>query len=372
MSSLRTACILVFVVIVAAPAAGQDDVITRARAAAAAGRRTDALAMLEAHLAETPRDVDARLVYGLVLSWEGRYDEARVALQQVLAQASGYTDARVALMNVEYWSGRSTEAREQAERVLSTSPGNPTARAVRDRLAAAARPWWASTTYTVDSFDDGREPWQEIALSLTRRTPVGSAVFRATQAARFGVDDQLFEGEFYPRFRPGTYAFIGVGVATTRELYPEYRAAVDLYQSLGRGWEVSGGARYLAFDTPTTIYVGTVTKYVGNWMLTGKVYAVPAENDLGSTSYYGGCRRYYGSDGTSYGGLSYGHGFSRDEIRDVADLTTLNSDTIRAEFDHLFGGRLRVFGYGSTSRQERVNLPVLWQVGVSGGLSVQF
>ena len=194
----------------------------------------------------------------------------------------------------------------------------------------------------------------------------------ARRRRRFGLDDQLFEAEFYPRFRPGTYAFLGAGVAATKDLYPEYRLAFDLYQSLGRGWEVSGGARYLAFDTPTTIYVGTVTKYVGNWMLTGKVYAVPAENAPGSTSYYGGFRRYYGSDGTSYVGLNYGHGFSRDEIRNVADLTTLDSDTIRAEFDHLVGGRLRVSGTGGTSRQERANLPVLWQFSVSGGLSVQF
>jgi len=372
--SLRTTCILVFVVIViaAAPAAGQDDVITRARAAAAAGRRTDALAMLEAHLAEAPRDVDARLVYGLVLSWEGRYDEARAALQQVLAQTPTYTDARVALMNVEYWSGRSTEAREQADRILSTNPGNTTARAVRDRLAAAARPWWVQTTYSFDSFSDDRDPWQEVALSITRRTAVGSVIVRATQSARFGLDDQLFEGEFYPRFRPGTYAFVGVGFSSNAELYPDYRVAGDLYQSLGRGWEVSGGARYLNFETPTKIYVGTLTKYIGNWMLTGKVYAVPAENDLNSTSYYGGFRRYFGGDGTSYWGASYGHGFSREEIRDVADLTTLHSDTIRAETDQLVGGRMRLWINGGSSRQERVALPVLWQISVSAGFSVQF
>ena len=110
--------------------------------------------MLETHLAETPRDVDARLLYGLVLSWEGRYDEARPVLQQVLAQAPGYTDARVALMNVEDWSGHSAEAQEQAEQILASDPGNVTARAVHDRLEAAARrggrppamPWTPSMT----------------------------------------------------------------------------------------------------------------------------------------------------------------------------------------------------------------------------------
>ena len=97
----------------------------KAREAATSGRRAEALTMLEAHLDRTPRDVDARLLYGLVLSWEGRYDEARPVLQQVLAQAPAYTDARVALMNVEYLvgplqrsagTGRSDSGRQPGQR----------------------------------------------------------------------------------------------------------------------------------------------------------------------------------------------------------------------------------------------------------------
>ena len=71
----------------------------------------------------------------------------------------------------------------------------------------------------------------------------------------------------------------------------------------------------------------TLSKYLGNWMFTGKVYHVPAERDLDSTSYHGGFRRYFGGDGTSYTGLTYSHGISR-EIRSVEDLTTLNGDTV--------------------------------------------
>jgi len=76
---------------------------------------------------------------------------------------------------------------------------------------------------------------------------------------------------------------------------------------------------------------------------TGKVYHVPAERDLDSTSYHGGFRRYFGGDGTSYTGLTYSHGISR-EIRSLEDLTTLNGDTVRGEFDVLSGQRFRIFG----------------------------
>src|SRR5262249_33779930 len=174
----------------AARVSAQDDVLTRARAEATSGRRGEALAMLEAHLAEAPRDVDARLLYGLVLSWEGRYGEARPALEQVLAQAPDYTDARVALMNVEYWSRPSAAAREQADRILAKNPGNPTARAVREKLDAANRPWWANTSYTLDAFNDGTDPWHELMFYLTRRTQAGTAIVRISVAQRFGQTDQ--------------------------------------------------------------------------------------------------------------------------------------------------------------------------------------
>ena len=150
-ASLFLSCLL------AAPlcAAGQDDILTKARAAATSGHRAEALRMLQAHLTEAPRDVDARLLYGLVLSWEGRYDEARPVLQQVLTQAPAYTDARVALMNVEYWSGHSAEALEQADRILASSArqrhrpcrsrshrgGEPSVVGRHDVLARRVRRW---------------------------------------------------------------------------------------------------------------------------------------------------------------------------------------------------------------------------------------
>jgi YaiO family outer membrane protein len=355
----------------AAPASGQDDVLVKAREVARSGQRAEALTMLETRLAAAPQDVDARLLYGLVLSWERRYEDARPVLQQVLTQAPEYTDARVALMNVEYWSGRSTEALEQANRILAGEPGNPTARAVHDRLEAAARTWWATTSYTLDVFNDDSDPWQEFSVYVTRKTPVGPVIVRGNHATRNEEGDHLIEFEFYPRFRPGTYAYVSTGIASEHSLYPGYRVLFDLYQAIGRGFEVSGGVRHLEFDDPTQVYVATLSKYVGNWMFTGKVYQVPAEGDLDSTSYHGGFRRYFGGDGTSYTGVTYSHGVSR-EIRSLEDLRTLNGDTVRGEFDVLSGKRLRIFGALATGRQERTARSPLWQTTIYSGLSLQF
>ncbi len=95
-------CVLLVCALTTGRASAQDDVISRARAASAEGRRAEALMLLEDHLADSPQDVDARLTYGLMLSWDGKFAQARTQLQRVLATSPDYGDAKVALMNVEY------------------------------------------------------------------------------------------------------------------------------------------------------------------------------------------------------------------------------------------------------------------------------
>jgi YaiO family outer membrane protein len=349
-----------------------DQVVASARESAVAGNRPEALASLERHLADAPRDVDARLLYGLILSWEGRYEEARRELDRVLIQAPGYDDARVALMNVAWWSGDRRSARDAADTILARTPGNQSARTVRDWLDAASRPWSVGINYANDSFSDNRSVWQEVAASITRMTPRGSVIVRATEARRFGFDDRLVEVDLYPRIRPGTYAFVGVGGAPDSTFYPSYRVAFDLYQSVGAGFEISGGYRRLGFDDPADIYVATVSKYLGRWMLTSKVFHVPGDGRQDATSYHAGFRRYVRDDGISYIGLTYSRGFSREEIRNSADLTTLGSDTVRAEIDQQLARRYAVFATAGTSRQARQLRSQLWQHSVSAGLRIWF
>src|SRR5687767_10635261 len=273
----KASVIAVALLLMAAGASAQDNVIARARAVDSSGQRPQALTILANHLSSTPRDVDARLVYGLMLSWDKRYDEARAELQQVLTQTPEYKDARVALMNVEWWSGRTPQARDLAAQILTRDPGDPQARLMQQRLDARTRPWSVKTGYSVDAFNDGADSWHEFELSIARQMSRGSVIVRGTNAARFGYRDQLIEVEAYPRLRAGTYAFLSVGTATHRDLFPDYRAAVDLYQSLGGGVEVSGGYRRLQFLSPVDIYVGTATKYLGQWSMTEIVSCVPCD-----------------------------------------------------------------------------------------------
>jgi YaiO family outer membrane protein len=366
-----SACLVVAAALLSGrTAAAQDDIITRARTASSAGQRPQALAMLEGHLANAPSDVDVRLTYGLILSWDGRYDEARAELQRVLVQAPAYVDARVALMNVEWWSGRPHAASDLAAQILSREPGNPQARLMRQRLEALSRPWKVTTWYAFDTFNDGNA-WQEFATSVGRETPAGSVIVRGTNAQRFGYTDQLIEVEAYPSLRAGTYAYVGIGAGVQRDLYPVHRLSFDLYQSVGHGLEISGGYRRLKFSEPVSIYLGTATKYVGTWSLTGRVFFVPSEPS-DSWSFHGESRRYFGSAGTSFVGGTFSHGFNRDEPRGLGDTILLHSNTVRGQADIAVSPRSRLLITVSTSRQERPLRIPLWQTSVSAGAAYGF
>jgi YaiO family outer membrane protein len=410
MRSVRSGAWWLVAVLVVAPAVSSaqgrpsDVVLREAREAVHAGHPAEALRLLEAQLAARPRDVDARLLYGLVLSWSGLYDDARRELEQVLTQAPGYADARVALANVEWWSGqyerlqrvagdgkrrqpedtrwlvyearaleglgRPGDARRSVSLALAREPGNVQARDLGERLDAQLRPWHTTIGSSVDWFDDGRDPWLESWATIGRRTPVGTVMTRVSYAERFGLRDTQVELDIYPRFRPGTYGFINIGGSVDRALYPSARVGFDLYQSLGRGFEASGGWRRLHFSGNTDIYVGTLTKYRGQWLFSGRVNYIPGGNQ-DSSSYYGTVRRYFGADGTSYWGATYGHGFSREEIRNASDLFLADSDTLRGELDARLGRRVRASATGSTSRQERTFGP-LRQHSFSASLRVEF
>ena len=336
--------IVLAIVVLPATARAQGDVITLARTAAGEGRRVEALTMLEQHLAQSPGDVDARLVYGLVLSWEGRYDDARRELRRVLAEAPDYADARNVLTNVDRWSRR---------------------------RGAPGRGWTANVSYSHDRFSDDRGSWHEEAISLSRSTPIGSVVVRGTRASRFSLTDEQVDVELYPAFRPGTYAYVGLGVAPGAALYPRRRGALDLYQSLGGGFEVSAGYRGLQFDEVTNIYVLTLTKYLGSWMASGKAYHVPGRGAPDSTSYHGVLRRYFGADGTSFAGFGYGHGLSREEVRSLGDVATIAGDTVRGQIDVAVTEWWRLQLEASTSRQEQ-SWGTVWQTTLGTGLSRRF
>lgn len=165
---------------------------------------------------------------------------------------------------------------------------------------------------------------------------------------------------------------MAAGVSDSARLYPDYRVSFDLYQAVGNGFEISGGFRHLAFDDAATLYLATVSKYAGNWMLTGKASVLPDDRAGNSWSYQGLARRYFGEFGTSFWSAGYTHGFSREEPRGAGDLLSVDADTVRGELSLDLTERLRFTLSGAASRQERAFTTPLWQATLTAGLLARF
>lgn len=367
------------------PAGPAQDIVDEARTLARSGKRHEAIGLLQKRLAANPGDLDARTLLGTVLLWEGRYDDARAELSRVLAVEPDYIDALGALAYLELWSGhyaqaetltarvlqrtpndtsimlararaldnlnRPKEAVEVLDRLLTVDPEMTSAKQMRERILDSLRHWKVGYGYGYDWFGDSRDPWQEHDLSIGRKNRWGSATLRAAHADRFDRQDQQIELDLYPSIRSGTYLYINAGVSTKKTIYPDYRWGVDWYQSLGKGFEASIGYHYLDFGDGVDIYIGSFSKYIGNWLLISQVFYVP--DALGdSQSYHAAFRRYFGDK--EYFGLRYKRGMSWEEARNVEDVLLLGSEGVSGELVKLFGRRLELTLRGSWASQERV------------------
>jgi len=384
-------------------AAATGDVVSRARAMALGGQRDAAIALLRAHLVEDPDDSDARVLLGIVLSWQGDYPAARHELEQVLAKRSDHGDALPALIRVELWSNEALRAEELArnallrhpddttllylhakaqhelrhdsdaladlDRALRIDPEDEQALAFRDSILESRRLWTARIYYTLDLFDKQREPWNEVALSLKRDTQYGSVLVKYWHAVRFDTHSDQFELEAYPRLRPGTYLFLLAGFSPDGNLYASYRAAGDIYQALPWSFEISGGYRRLGFSDPVDIYTAYLAKYVGDWMPWARVYVTP--DSVGtSTSFQVGCRRYFG-DGTDWVGLRYGHG-TAPELLSLGQVRLLDSDSTLFEAVKTLGPHWELGLEAGYARDEQLSEEILSRFTLGFGLSYRF
>ena len=365
-----------------------EDPVAEARQLATSGHRPEALEMLNQRLAAKPADSDARTLRGVILSWEGRYDEARADLEYVLAVHRDHGDALPALINVEMWSdhpqhaeelahdslrrhptdpdlllararalkslNRNREALDVIERLLDVDPGNQKAQQMKLDLGDSLRRFTASFDHSTEWFSDGRTPWQEEQIQLNRQTPLGSVIARFDRADRFGLTSQMVEMDAYPHIRRGTYAYLNVGYSPDANLYPQTRFGADLFQSLGHGYEATGGLRQLHFGGNVRIYTAALTKYYGDWMFTARTYLTPG---VVGTSRSGQIqvRRYLGS-GTDYFTLRVGYGSSPSEITSVTDIQILNSQSVATEFNHMLGRRWMFFAQFGYSYEDRIGI----------------
>lgn len=374
MRSLWTAVLILLAFSAAgAFAAPAVDSLEQARELAYSGKehRAEAIQALKAYLAEHPGNSDAQVLLGIVLSWEGQYDEARNQLQPVVEKYPDHSDALPALIQVELWSDHPQRAAELARASLQRQPKNPAimllyARALRNQnkprdavrvldelltvqpnnrpaqemrhgMEVDAWGYQVTAEYNFDWYGAGRGSQHESGLSFRVPTSAGSLYLREWRADRFSSNSYLSEIEFYPRIRPGTYGYLEFGGSVDSRLYPQYRIGAELFQSLGHGWEFSGGYRRLQFSDHTNIATWSLTKYYGNWIFIGRMYLTPDDLGVSKTGAFT-ARRLFGKEGLhDYLEVRFSRGASIAQARTTLETISLNSTRVNVTFDKTFG-----------------------------------
>lgn len=386
----------------------EDDPVAHARQLAYSGKehRGEALAILKTHLEKESDDSEARVLYGIVLSWQGQYDEARQQLKQVLAGNPTHADALPALINVEFWSGhpenaeqvarealvskpddvsllllearalrklnRNREARAVLDHVLTLDSQNQNARQMRREITTTTLTREFLVTHSYDWFSDGRSGQHETTVSMKDSTPYGSVIGRVNRADRFDTTDYQGELDFYPHFRSGTYGYLNVGYSPRGALYPSYRFGGDLYQSIGHGLEISGGYRRLGFTTGVDIYTFSLAKYFHSWLFTGRGFVVPGDPGTSGTALFS-ARYFLGAEGLhDYVELRYSHGASPAQAETTQDIEVLADSRYSVVFDKALGARWAGTFSGSIGESQRLGLSHLLQYEAQLGLYFRF
>ena len=389
-------------------------VLSRARAMATGGQRAVAIDFLRKRLEVQPSDTDARLLLGVVLSWDGQYQDARREIEAVLASHPKYTDALLALVNVALWSdhpeladdatrqflalqpddvqallarartlrkmSRYKEARASLEAVRTLEPGNREAADLRRALREYEPAWEVNYTHSSIWYNDHSAPWSEEAVTLKRGEQAGSALVRISQGSRWGLHSTLGEIDWYPHLRPGTYLYLNAGYSPQGVLYPKYRTGAELFQNLGHGFEASAGYRWLVFSSSDLrVYTASVGRYHRDWYVSARTFVTPgtslvtansgllAPGSGGVTATYHSSptyqflvRRYF-SDGLSQLNIRYGRGAAPFEIRDVNQIGVLNSSSFGVEWNWRLNRRIALDAGGGAANQDRLSGSGLWQ-----------
>ena len=341
---IRTCLSLLLVAGAARAQEDSDTLFARARSLPRE-QRSQAEAICLQALERSPGYLDVRIHLARLYAWDGRYADARAQLRQVLEQQPGNLEARETAIDVEAWADAPQEALRLCEAglalepgsvpltfrkarllnakgdlegslrcvqaVLALDPNHQQARLLREDLKDQLMRWQVSEVFTHESFNKIYSNRDSYATSLRYHFDAGSAILRVTRARMFDTWGSQVELDAYPKLGLGTYAYLSAG-RSSDSIFPSHRYGAELFHNFSGGWEGSLGARYLDFgDSSVTVYTGSLSKYLGDWMLTGRSYVTPGGS---GTSVSGSFSvRYYMDDADSFLSASVSSGVSPEQ-----------------------------------------------------------
>lgn len=336
-------------------------------------------------LAKYPNYADILILVGRSYAWEGKNDSASIYLERAIVASPAYEDGYSAYLDNLTWSGAYLEGFKVLDRAKANfGTAFPPELAYREsrlyyyqedydaayaiaeelfkkefkkegflgyiqNLQRYRRTNAVGMTYDYDTYFDDISPWNTFSLyGRTRTKLTGALIARVTHAYRFDGSGTLFELDAYPSLGKNAYAYINVG-GSGASFFPNYRFGTSIYYNLPKAWEIDAGFRYLKFSEATTIYTGSIGKYVGNWWINFRFNVIPQDTGAGTSGNIQA--RYYFKTAEDFFSVQISSGISPDEeSRDPSQL--LNSYRAGLGYQQLISPRVMIFGYTGYSRNE--------------------
>lgn len=227
--------------------------------------------------------------------------------------------------------------------------------------------------YTFERLNTFEDDWHTTSVSVSDRLPFGGVTLSTDLAQRFGRGGAQFELDAYPGFAPGVYGYLNFGTSSAHSFFPKFRFGGELHVGLPAGLEASAGLRHLRFsESDVTVYTGSLTKYKGRYLFSGRTYVTPKDEGGASVSGQFGAR-YYMGDRYNFVGLTIGLG-SRPDIDEITDvqLQRLNSQSIRLQTELPLNRRWNISFNGGYRREELPTDSFRYQATFGTGLQVKF
>lgn len=305
----------------------------QARAFASAGQHDLAAAAFTTLLARSPGNADVLLGRGLAYARMEQYGRAEADLKAAAAAAPDYPDVWSALAQVYTWSGRPADAAAAYERLIALQPDQPAHREARARVLQApiaagpsVRPvnpdigasggfdWVAGLTGSATRLSLRDQRWNEQNLSVRRYFGRGSIAAESLRAHRLGQHAYAWALDAYAGLWNGAYANLRYQKAPSERLFPRYAWRAELFQSVGRGWELSASDDRLVFGgARVDIYGVGIARYVGDFYVRWRHTNIVTEESRSSGDRLV-VRYYYAGNGDDYIEGAVNRGRSEDPL----------------------------------------------------------
>jgi YaiO family outer membrane protein len=346
-----------------------DDLFKLARQTAFDSKRTEAREMLQEVLRRAPSYFEVRVFLARTYAWDGQYDQARKELATVLNAQPTDAETLGVQLDVEIWNEKYSdalaivdkalvahpssedflykkavilknlqqprEAANQLTRLLELDPSHTKGIALMSELKNQLMKHYVGVTSGFDGFSKIYSTAFNSSINFGTTHKWGSSIVRLNYSDRFSQKGVQPEIEAYPRIANGVYAYVNYGYSNS-VLFPQHRVGGELYSKLPRSFEASLGARYLYFNSSTSVvlYTGSVGYYFKNYWISLRPYLSGDATGLSFSST--ATARMYFANSDNYVGLNLGYGFSPDDRR-IQSSNGLSTDVISILKSQRFG-----------------------------------